>query len=219
MVRNTWHAFLLVAAALVVPACGDGDGGGGSSQVLFKEDFEGAFPGTSWSAPFSIGGGTDVDIDSAGGDSALRMTTTSDPAFVGTTTLASFASRPVTVSVRMAASGSGEGSGGIAILDATGVAVAAAEWHQATPSALTFRILDSVNPNPVAVPVGSGFHNFTFKVDKSGEATWSFDGTVIMTRAGFPDTMIRVQLYDNISTATATSFASFRFDDVTVTSP
>ena len=225
MVRNRWRALLLALASVAIPACGDGGGGGGGggggrSQELFKEDFEGAFPGTAWSAPFSTGSGTSVQIDSSAGDSALRMTTTSDPAFVGTTTTGAYSSRPITVSVRVSATGSGEGSGGIAIIDHLGASIAAAEWHAATPSALTFRILSTTNPNPGAVPLpGSGFHTFTFSVTDSGEASWALDGTEVMTGTGFPNDLVRVQLYDNISSSAGTSFALFRFDDVEITSP
>jgi hypothetical protein len=221
MVRFSRQAFLLALAALAIPACGGGgDGGGSNSQTLFKEDFGGAFPGTSWTAPFSTAAGTSVQIDNSGGDATLRMTTTADPAFVGTTTTMSFNSRPMTVQVKVSATGSGEGSGGIAILDHLGASVAAAEWHAATPSALTFRILSTTNPSPVPVPLSdSGFHTFTFSVTASGEATWKLDGTTVMTESGFPDDLVRVQLYDNISSTSGSSFALFRFDDVLVTSP
>jgi hypothetical protein len=226
MVRYGRQFFLLALAALAIPACGgggndsSGSSSGASSQPLFKETFDGAFPGTAWSAPFSTGAGTSIQIDSAGGDPALRMTSTDDPAFVGTTTTASFSSRPITVSVQMSATGSGEGSGGIAILDHNGASIAAAEWHAATPSALTFRILTTTNPSPVAVPLaGSGFHTFTFTCTSSGEAQWLLDGTPVMSKSGFPSDMVRVQIYDNISSSGGSSFAEFRFDDVTITSP
>jgi hypothetical protein len=222
MVRYGRQAFLLALAALAIPACGGGgDGGGGSkTQTLFKEDFSGAFPGTAWTAPFSTAAGTSVQIDNSGGDATLRMTTTADPAFVGTTTTMEFNSRPMTVQVKVSATGDGEGSGGIAILDHLGASVAAAEWHAATPSGLTFRILSTTNPTPIAVPLAnSGFHTFTFSVNASGEATWKLDGTTVMTESGFPDDLVRVQLYDNVSSTSASSFALFRFDDVEVTSP
>src|SRR5262249_30755227 len=69
------HLFSLAALGLLVPACGgknDGGGGGGgasssSATALFSEEFNGAFPGTSWSPP---GGGGIVQIDSANGDPA-----------------------------------------------------------------------------------------------------------------------------------------------------
>lgn len=227
MVRFGATLALLSLAALLIPACGDGKGGGspgGSSAgaPLFSEEFSGAFPGASWSAPFRSGTGSDVKVDAADGSPApsLALSATDSPSFVGTTSAMSFASRPMTVSVRMAAEGSGEGSGGIAILDSAGTAVAAAEWHAATPSALTFRILGTTNPAPVAVPLpGSGFHTFTFSVTDGGEATWSFDSTPILSVPSFPSDTMRVQLYDNISSPAATTFATFRFDAVTVTSP
>jgi hypothetical protein len=229
MGRHSRQAFLLLVSALAIPACGGGHGdgnktsagggGGTSSNELFKEDFDGAFPGTAWSAPFTTGSGTSVEIDHSG-DPALRVTTSSDPSFVGTTTTGSFNSRPMTVSVKIAASGSGEGSGGIAIVDHLGASIAAAEWHAATPSGLTFRIQSSTNPTPVAVPLaGSGFHTFTFSVTASGEASWSLDGTEVMTHGGFPSDMVRVQLYDNIGSTSATTFAAFTFDDLSITSP
>ena len=234
MVRYSRQAFLLALAAFAIPACGkgggddsssssstggSGGGGTGSSNSLLKEDFDGAFPGTTWSAPFSTGSGTSMTIDSTTGDPALRMTTTAAPSFIGTTTTTTYTSRPITCSVRVSATGTGEGSGGIAILDHLGASIAAAEWHAATPSALTFRILSTTNPTPVAVPLaGSGFHTFAFTVTGAGEASWMLDGTVVMTRSGFPSDMVSVQLYDNAAAAGA-SFAVFRFDDVAISSP
>ena len=227
MVRYSRQAFLLALAALAIPACGGGGNNSNdsststssTSQSLFKENFDGAFPGTSWSVPFMTGTGTSIEIDPSGGNPALRMTSTGGPAFVGTTTLTSFSSHALTVTVQISATGSGEGSGGVAILDHLGASIAAAEWHAATPSALTFRIQSTINPTPVAVPLsGSGFHTFTFSVTSAGDASWSLDGTVVMSHPGFPSDMVRVQLYDNIS-ATATTFAVFRFDTLSVTSP
>ena len=230
MKRFGTSAFTVGAAALlalILPACGGNHdssapapSGSAASTTLFTEDFSKAFPGTTWSAPFSTGSGASIQIDAANGnpEPSLAMTSSGNPAFVGTTTTMSFASRPATFTVQMAASGTGEGSGGIAIVDTTGVSVAAAEWHAATPSALTFRILGTVNPNPVAAPLGgSGFHTFTFSVDAAGNATWSVDSTPVMSLGGFPSDMMRLQLYDNITTGS--TFATFRFDNVLVTSP
>ncbi len=230
MKRFGTSAFTVGAAALlalILPACGGNhdssapaSSGSPSATTLFSEDFSKAFPGTTWSAPFSTGSGTSIQVDAANGnpEPSLAMTSSADHAFVGTTTTMSFSSRPATFNVQMTASGSGEGSGGIAIVDHTGVSVAAAEWHAATPSALTFRILGTTNPNPVAVPLsGSGFHTFTFSVDASGNATWLVDSTPVMSLGGFPSDMVRLQLYDNIPTGS--TFATFRFDNISITSP
>jgi hypothetical protein len=232
MKRSVKPAFYLGAAAilaLLVPACGgksDHDATQSSSPsapsvtTLFSEDFSKAFPGTTWSAPLTAGSGTSIRVDTGAGnpEPSLAMTTTSNNSFVGTLTTMSFSSRPATFSVEMMASGSGEGSGGISIVDHTGVSVAAAEWHQATPSALTFRILTSVNPTPVAVPLaGSGFHTFSFTVDSTGNATWRLDSTTVMSAGGFPSDMMKLELYDRIPSGS--TFATFHFDNVTVTSP
>jgi hypothetical protein len=208
--------------ALILPACGGNNksdapataSGTASVTTLFSEDFSKAFPGTTWSAPFSTGSGTSIQVDSG----TLAMTTSASPRFVGTTTTTSFASRPATFNVQIMATGTGEGSGGISIVDPTGLSVAAAEWHAASPSALTFRILSTMNTDPVAAPlVGSGFHTFTFSVDAAGNATWSVDSTPVMSLGGFPADMMRLQLYDNITAGS--SFATFRFDNVLITSP
>jgi hypothetical protein len=160
-----------------------------------------------------------MEIENSG-DPALQVTTSADPSFIGTTTTGSYTSRPLTVSVKIAATGTGEGSGGVAILDHLGASIAAAEWHAATPSALTFRIQSETNATPVAVPLpGSGFHTFTFSVTSAGVASWSLDGTEVMTRGDFPNDMVRVQLYDNIASTSASTFAVFKFDDLSITSP
>jgi len=225
MKRFGTSASTLAAAgilALILPACGGNNksdapatsSGAASVTTLFSDDFSKAFPGTTWSAPFTLGSGTSIQVDSG----ALAMTSSASPSFVGTTTTMSFASRPATFNVQVMATGTGEGSGGISIVDHTGVSVAAAEWHAATPSALTFRILSTVNPDPVAAPlVGSGFHTFTLAVDAAGNATWSIDSTPVMSLGGFPTDMMHLQLYDNI--AGGSSFATFHFDNILITSP
>jgi hypothetical protein len=220
------HLGATAALGLLVPACGGKNDSGSSGTAnsvsappLFAEEFSGAFPGTAWSPP---GEGGTVQIDASTGDKApsLMMTTTTRPAFVATSTTMTFASRPMTLAVQMSASGAGDGSGGIGVFNAQGSPVAAAEWHPASPSALTFSIQGTTNPTPVAAPlVNSGFHTFTFSVDPSGGATWSIDGTMVMTKPGFPDGQVRVELYDVVPAGGGAAFATFHFDNVTVSSP
>ena len=230
MKRFSKPAFSLGATALLallVPACGGNNGSNSATTssassvtTMFSDDFSKAFPGSEWSAPFSTGSGTSIAIDAGTGNPqpSLAMSGSEAPAFVATTTIMSFSSHAATFSVQMMASGSGEGSGGIAIVDHTGVSVAAAEWHAATPSALTFRIQSTVNPTPVAVPLaGSGFHTFSFSVDSAGKATWKVDSTPVMSQGGFPSDMMRLELYDNIPSGS--TFATFRFDNSLGTSP
>lgn len=225
------HGFkgsLLLVAALLIPACGDGKkespapAGASAANVLFSEEFNTVFPGTQWTPAFTTGRGTSAIVDGSAGAPApsLALTTTDGPSFISTNTVMAFASRPLTVSVQIAAGSSGEGSGGIAILDSLGASIAAAEWHAATPSAITLRILGNTLGVTPPTP-GPAFHTFTFSVTTTGEASWSLDGAAIpaITQSGFPSDMVNVQLYDNIPSSTATSFAVFRFDTVAVTSP
>ncbi len=216
----------LTALGLLVPACGGkNDNGGGATGVsstvtpLFTEEFNAAFPGTAWSPP---GSGGVVQIDAASGNPApsLLMTSSTRPAFVATSTTMTFNSTPMTASVQMSATESGDGSGGFGIFNSVGDPVAAAEWHAATPSALTFSILGTTNATPVAAPLpNSGFHTFTFSVDASGSASWRIDGTPVMSLSGFPNGPMRVELYDVVPAGAGTTFATFRFDNVTVSSP
>jgi hypothetical protein len=223
-----FKASLLLAAALLIPACGNGDkedpapAGAAAGNVLFSEEFDTVFPGTRWTPAFKTGSGTSAVVDGTAGSPgpSLALTTTDGPSFISTDTTMTFASLPMTVSVQIAASSADEGTGGVAILDSTGASIAAAEWHAAAPGAITLRILGTTLGVTPPTP-GAGFHTFTLAVTASGEASWSIDGAAIpaMTQSGFPSDMIRVQLYDLIASPAAASFATYRFDNVTVTSP
>jgi hypothetical protein len=225
---NRLKASLLLAAALLVPACGDGKKetatgtGASSANVLMSEKFETVFPGTQWTPALMTGTGASAIVDGSSGapTPSLALALTDGPSSIGTSTVTAFASRSLTVSVQMSASSDAEGSGGIGLFDSTGQPVAVAEWHPATPAAITLRILGTTvgvtPPSP-----GALFHQFVFTVTASGEASWTIDGAAIpaMTQSGFPSDMLNVNLYSSTASSSATSFATFRFDNVTVTSP
>ena len=228
--RHGIPALLLIAAALLIPACGDNSkpapaptpSGSPTTNVLFSEDFGTVFPGSNWTPVLTTGSGATAIVDGSAGAPApsLAMTTSSDPSSVATTTVLAFASRPLTVTVQMAASNDNEGSGAVGIFDSTGMPIAVAEWHPASPSAITLRILGTTlgvtPPSP-----GPGFHTFQFTVTDTGSASWTIDGAGVpaMTQAGFPVDMVNVQLYANIPSTPASAYAVFRFDNVLVTSP
>ncbi len=225
--RHGTPALLLLAAAFLIPACGDNSKStpppsGSTSNVLFSEDFSTVFPGTNWTPVLTTGSGATAIVDGSSGAPApsLAMTTSSDPSSVATTTVMAFASRPLTVTVQMSADDDNEGSGAIGIFDSGGMPIAVAEWHPASPGAITLRILG--NTLGVSPPPANGtFHQFRFSVTDTGEASWTIDGAAIpaMTQTGFPSDMVNVQLYNNIPSTPGTTFSVFRFDNVTVTSP
>src|SRR5262245_1748548 len=108
--RHGIPALLLLAAALLIPACGDNSKpapapSGTTSNVLFSEDFSTVFPGTNWTPVLTTGSGATAIVDGSSGVPApsLAMTTSSDPSSVATTTVMAFASRPLTITVQMAA--------------------------------------------------------------------------------------------------------------------
>jgi hypothetical protein len=168
------------------------------------------------------GSGASAIVDGAEGAPApsLALTLTDGPSSIGTSTTSAFASRSLTVSVQMSASSDAEGSGGIGIFDSTGQPLAVAEWHPASPAAITLRILgNTIGVTPPAP--GAAFHTFTFTVNAAGDASWTIDGAAIpaVTETGFPSDMVNVNLYASTASTTATSFAVFRFDNVLITSP
>lgn len=225
---NRFKASLLLAAALLIPACGDGSKGSApatgvsSASVLFSEKFETVFPGSQWTPALMTGTGASAIVDGSAGAPApsLAMTLTDGPSSIGTSTVTAFSSSSLTVSVQMSASSADEGIGGIGIFDSAGQPIAVAEWHPASPSAITLRILGTTlgvtPPSP-----GAAFHTFVFSVTASGDASWTIDGAAIpaMTQSGFPTDMVNVNLYASTASTTATTFAVFRFDNVIVTSP
>jgi hypothetical protein len=226
--RDGTRALLLVAAALLIPACKNNSkpapapSSPTTNNVLFSEDFSTVFPGTNWTPVLTTGSGATAIVDGSAGAPApsLAMTTSSDPSSVATTTVMSFASRPLTVTVQMAADDDNEGSGAIGIFDSTGMPIAVAEWHPAASSAITLRIMGTtLGITPPSH--GSAFHVFRFSVTDTGEASWTIDGAAVpaMTQSGFPSDMVNVQLYNNIPSTPGSTYSVFRFDNVLVTSP
>jgi hypothetical protein len=217
---------LLLAAALLVPACGNDSkeetpGSGAPASVLFSEKFDTVFPGTQWTPALASGSGTSAIVDGSAGAPApsLQLSMSDGPSSISTSTVLSFATRPLTVSVQVSASSDEEGSGGIGLFDSAGQPVAVAEWHPKSPSAITLRILGTTLG--VTPPSPGGFHTLTFSVTDAGDAAWTLDGAAIpaMTQSGFPAETVHLILYASTMSTTAATFSAFRFDNVTVTSP
>jgi hypothetical protein len=232
---------LLLAAAVLVPACGEdgkrkprgGPDPAPNKVTLFEEGFSGAFPGNAWTDPTSSGPGPSASIAAGEGNPApsLLMTTSAGPAPMGaplilyTDSTTSISGGPVTVSVDMQVPAAGDGSGAIAILDSTNTPIAAAEWHPTeTFGGLTFMIADPVSPTPATVvvappPPGAAPHRLAFSVDAAGAAQWTLNGGApALTGSGFPAGPYKVRLYLFVSSSTG-PYASFHFDNVLATTP
>ncbi len=242
---------LLAVAAGMIPACqhdeDDDDAPAPAPQnppqnppppqapvVLIEEGFDGAYPGTAWTAPSANGPGPSAAIDSGQGNPApsLMMTTSAGPdpltatgpLFLTTESTTTLSGGPVTVSVDMMVPASGEGSGSIAILDGTNSPIAAAEWHPTdTFGAVTFMLVDSANPAPatagVPPPPPGAYHKLTFSVDAAGQASWSMDGgEPVLSQSGFPPGPYTVRLYLMVASSSG-PFATFFFDNVKATAP
>jgi hypothetical protein len=209
---------LVAAAGLLLPACG---GNFKAGSTLFTEQFNGAFPGTSWTAPVTTGAPS-VAIDGTTGLSApsLKMTTTTATASATTRTVLGFNNPNVSISVHMAAQSGGTseiGTGTVSIVDSTPAVVATASWDNAT-NLITFHINGGSADQTVAVAANSSFHRLLFTVSASGVASWTFDnGAPLVTRSGFPPGLLQVDLGSTFGAGSA--WPSFFFDFVNVTSP
>ncbi len=208
----------LVLALALIPAC---SGGKKVSPTLFSESFNSGFPTTNWTTPVVTGSAT-AAADLANGFPApsLKMSATGATSSVRTDTTSSFNNPSVTVSVAMAAlSGAATelGSGSVSILDATPAVVASATWNNAT-GLITVHINGGAADATAAAAADGNFHRLVFNVTAAGTATWSFDGgAALVTQAGFPAGLLKVELGATFGAGTA--WPSFFFDEISVTSP
>jgi hypothetical protein len=206
----------LLLAALLIPACSSGKK---VSPSLFDEGFNGAFPGTAWTAPLLTGTAT-AQVDGANGFPApsLKMTTTAATASATSDTVMAFSNPSLTLSVHLAdLSGSTTelGSGSVSILDATPAVVASATWNNAT-GMITFHINGGAADASVAAVSDGTFHRLVFNVNSAG--TWSFDnGAAAVTQPGFPAGLLKIRL--GASFGAGTAWPSFFFDNVSASSP
>jgi hypothetical protein len=218
MIGISRRIVLIAVAALCLPACGKDVKSG---TTLFAERFNGAFPGTSWTAPATTGAPT-VSLDGTTGNPApsLKMTTTTATATARTETTTAFNNPTLSVSVNVAAQSSATseiGTATVAILDSTPAVVASATWDNTT-NLITFSIPGGSADQTVAVTANSTFQRVLFNVSPSGTATWIFNnGAVLVSRTGFPAGLLKVELSSTFGGGTA--WPSFFFDTVTVTSP
>jgi hypothetical protein len=208
----------LVLVLLLIPAC---SGGKKVSPTLFSESFNGGFPSTNWTAPVVTGSAT-AAADLANGFPApsLKMSSSGATASVKTDSIPSFNTPSVTVSAAMATLSGGNtqlGSGSVSILDGTPAVVASATWDNAT-GLITFHINGGAPDFTVPAASVGDFHRLVFNVTGSGTATWSFDGgSALVTQAGFPGGMLKIELGATFGAGTA--WPSFFFDEISVTTP
>jgi len=239
--RRPWiRVMLLALAAAFVPACGDDSDDDPAPPpapnnppaqqptVLFQDDFGSGFPATSWTSPSSTGPGPTITLTNAEGNPvpALAMTTTMGvgpgpgPVVGWTDCTTSVTGAPFTASAQMQVPDHGEGSGSIGIFDGLGNPLAAAEWHPTSSfGGVTFMISGAPSTVVVAPPSpGSTFRPFSFSVDSTGLATWSLNGSPVMSQSGFPAGPYRLRLYIIVTTASG-PFATFNVDNVLITAP
>ena len=196
---------------------------GGNISVpapLLSEGFNGAFPGANWTTPVTTGAGTAPTIIGTGNPApGLQFTISAPTGTAATTTTAAFNNPNLTISVQEAVTSVSAGligSSAITILDATSAVVATATWDNAAGT-VAFTIA-GVPALAISTLASDGvIHTFKFNVDASGNASWALDGATKQTVAPFPAGMLKVQL--GATFGTGSSWPTFLFDNVMVTSP
>ena len=215
MKRDFSRVALVMGVALLVPACHDSDGGGGSS-ALFSDQFERQAVGSEWSTAGAAGSAAIVQDD---GQSALSMSVSQPNETASAETTMSFPGRPLTFTVDQSAFASGAGFGGAQIVDNGGAVVASAEQFAGVGGGYTF----AIGGDTQTFPSGGtdGFQTLSFQVDAQGNGTWLLDGAQVMTRSNVPNVPLRLRLFtrgDDVPPGSA-SFPTFNFDNILVTSP
>lgn len=219
MMTKAWAGRLAATAvaALLIPACSSED----TPTILFMDQFNGTFPGTGWTTPAPTGSATAVK-DLLNGHTtppSLRMTASSVSSSVTTETTASFNNPSVTFAVHMAADDAGgtEGAGTITIRNNVDAVVASAAWDE---SSGLLKLAIGATTDQVASPSADlTFHRIVFSVAANGKASWTLDNQLpLLSAPGFAPGLLTLELGATFP-ATGTSWASFYFDNVNVTTP
>jgi len=187
---------------------------------LLSEGFNGAFPGFNWTTPTLTGSGQAPTIVGSGNPApGLRFTVSAPTGTSSTATTDSFNNPNLTISVQEAVTSVPAGSNGsssISILDSTPAVVGTATWDNATGTvAFTIAGVPALATSPLTSD--GTMHTFKFNVDAAGDASWILDGATKQTVTLFPAGLLTLQL--STSFGTGSSWPSFLFDNITVTSP
>jgi hypothetical protein len=223
MTTNPWMRRLAATAvaALLIPACKSA----GVPDTLFLDTFVNAYPGTNWVEAAPTGTAIAVkDVTHGVGTTppfeSLAMTASSVSSSITTQTASSFNPAAVTFSVEMAAdtASGADGIGTITIRNTITGPVASVTWNRTT-SDLKLTIFGTSDQHYLTPTADLTFHRFTFSATAGGPATWTMDNgsPLISVATNFPAGPWAVEL--GSSFPTGTSWATFYFDNVTVTSP
>ncbi len=206
---------ILALALILAPVLGCGGSGGGgsgggtvaaglfSSENLptvesFFDDFSGDFPGDNWRIRE---GAPAVDPDRGNPAPGLAMNAMAMEGRIRSGFIFSTAG-PLTVSVDVGTPDFAAGQmGRIEFELEEGWEETEAEFEiRLDQGIIQFEIMDQETEVPFAGD--ADFHTFAFAVDADQTATWSMDGEVVATFAGFPAELVRLDLRaDNGSTA------------------
>lgn len=210
------QAWLLLAAAVLVPACHGDGGGGGGSPALFSDDFNRSDVGAGWNSTTNAGGSAGIDAGQGSPAPGLMLSANQSAGTAGATSTMTFTA-PFTASVDVDSLNTADGSGGVAFVDASGTQVASASWSAASGGGITF----GIGGNSATSPSTSGFQRIGLRVDSLGNATWTLDGDDVLTQGGFPTGPVTMRLFTQANSVLPPGNAvpSFVFDNVSVTSP
>ena len=214
-----WRLAAMSVAAILIPACKGSD----VPATLFLDTFTGAYPGTNWVEAAPTGTAAVVkDVTNGVGTTppfaCVRINASSASSAITTETASTFNAAAATFVVYMAAdTGTGtDGIGTVKILDVVATTVASLTWNKTTNN-LTVTI--GLSNFTIAAPAANlKFHKFAFSITAGGNGSWTMDnGSPLLTATGLAPGPWSVELGGSFPGGT--SWASFFFDNVTVTTP
>jgi len=196
--RTLAYLLCLLALATLAASCGRNANTQPSPgpQTIFFDDFSGAFPGTNW----TIGAGSPaIDPDTGNPPPSLMFPSLDATGYSWIqSNVAPFStSSGITISADMGFPTGQPVFSQFWIYDkfpALGGGPQAYVYLDQTTGTVTYCLATDVNPSVTvvnALDADTKFHTYAFKVDASGNATWSRDGVQQASTTGFScDTLI-----------------------------
>jgi hypothetical protein len=184
--------FVVDNVSLSAQAPGGGAGGGGGGvQDEFSDDFSGDFPGDNWIVKE---GSPAVNADLGNPAPGLALGPSTENARVRSAFTFSSAD-PLTLSFDLGTPAFVTNQTGRFEFqlerDGMGGGEASLELRL-DEGRLRLKILDA--DVELDATADTAFHAFAFSVDADGVATWSVDGEVVLTQAGFPQGLFRIEM-------------------------
>ena len=189
-----FHPLALIACVAAMAGCNndDDDDDGGSSvgapvRATFTDDFSDGFPGSNWTVEQGS-----ASIDNGEGNEIPALSVSGDDTRVRTNFRFS-SSEPFTLSFQLRPVTGPEGARFEFRLERVAGDDQEVKFDlRLEDGQVRLEILEAGKDD--LFPTSDEFHTVTFAMSADRTATWSIDGTPLLTRADFPDALWRIEL-------------------------